>query len=46
MAMFFMFSGLYMVLWAKGKEDFILTEDASTAISTQLDADIEKPLLS
>ncbi|CAL9125194.1 unnamed protein product [Musa textilis] len=46
MAMFCMFSGLYMVLWAKGKEDFLLTEVASTAISTQLDADIEKPLLS
>ncbi|WOL18257.1 WAT1-related protein [Canna indica] len=40
-----MFAGLYLVLWAKNKEDFGLHDDAEAAKQQPVE-DIEKPLLS
>ena len=45
--MFVMFTGLYFVLWAKGKEGY-MTDDATDAfaIASEFEFDAEKPLLS
>ncbi|CBI37353.3 unnamed protein product, partial [Vitis vinifera] len=40
-----MFTGLYFVLWAKGKEGFQVGETLEPELEPELENDVEKPLL-